>query len=518
MYGGPSRAFADEANAQWDETHEFVIVGAGNAIFAAMAAQKAGKDVVVLEKSGSVGGTMRFSEGCVWAPGNAHMTDEYKALDTVDNVVDFMMRCDVFGEHSRDEVQAWVEKCPAVYDYLENTVGVPFYEFGPMHDYYGYENASACRTMLFGDGSSMDWWGDSISPLIDAAGLDVRLNTCAEHLVCDEDGRVAGVVATDENGDELRIKADKGVLLATGSFDHNAQMVQTYLQPPLVGTRIPEQMTGDGIAMGLELGADIAHMDENYHIPLVVTGQDASEQVVTPMLWWAAVPGCIYVGPSGRRFVNEGSSYDEQGRALRNFDFQPTGAPKCLSGNAVAIMDSACVEGWGWPSGSDEQPDWLRAYDTLEDLAAGEGIDPEALAAEVEKYNGFCDAGVDEDFDRGGSGPYDGVETGCYDNVIRFVGKDGTRTDVVNWKLVSVSEPPFYAAKIGRGSIGTAGGLVTNGDAQVLRAGEVIEGLYAAGCTADAPIDGYPGGGFPNSVAIVGSLSAINHALDLGIF
>ncbi len=499
---------------QWDEEHDLVIVGAGNGLFGAMAAQQAGADVVVLEKASVIGGTVRFSEGCVWAPGNAHMPEENRELDTVENVVEFMMHCDVYGNHDRATIERWVNACGPLYTYLEETVGVPFYALPTaMHDYYGYPQANAGRTMLFGDGSSMAWWNDSILPVIEAAGLDIRTETPATKLVANEDGEVVGVIATDASGKELRIRARRGVLLATGGFDHNKEMVDTYLQPPLVGTRVPAEITGDGIAMGLGVGARVAHMGENYHIPLAVSDE---ESVVAPMLWWSMCPGTILVGPDGKRFVNESSCYDEQGRAMRNFAFSETGSPACLSGNSLAIMDSRCVSDWGWPGGGSEQPAWVHSYNSIEELAEGEGISSDALVQEVERYNGFCDTGVDEDFHRG-EGPYDGVETGCYRNILAFTGHDSIRDDLPNYTLAPLSEPPYYAVRVGRGSISTSGGLVTNGDAQVLGADGPIAGLYAAGCTADAVIDGYPGGGFPNSCAIMGSLLAVNHALELNL-
>lgn len=120
--------------------------------------------------------------------------------------------------------------------------------------------------------------------------------------------------------------------------------------------------------------------------------------------------------------------------------------------------------------------------DTLEELAGALGIDAAGLRATVDRFNGFARAGKDEDFGRGDS---------AYD---RFYSDPRVRP---NPNLGELSRPPFYAAKVYPGDLGTKGGLLTDELARVLREdGSVIEGLYAAGNTT-ASVMGrtYPGPG-----------------------
>lgn len=513
-------AWVREASASelpWDEEHEFVIVGSGNALYAALAAQKAGhSDVLVLEKAGAMGGTMKYSEGAVWIPGNRYMAPEYKEKDTPEYILEFMMNCNIFGDRDEEAVRSWIDKILPIYDYLMDEVGVPFNPNPAPHDYYGYEGDNINRSLTFGDGEHYAWWAEVMEPFITSAGLDVRTNMPVTALITDDDGAVVGVEVSPAEGGTLRIRAEKGVLLATGGFDHNRAMVEAYQYPPIVGTIVPAEITGDGHLMGMAIGADVSHMGECYNFPLVATGEEGT---IAPMVAWTMSPGCILVGPSGRRFYDEATNYDEAGRALCNIDTRINGGQaRALSGNATAILDARCIAEWGWPGYGADQPEWLRSYDSLEELAEGEGIEPAGLMAEIDRYNKFCETGIDEDFHRG-EGSYEYGEYGCYDKMVMITGHMPPEdSELPNWRLAPIGEPPFYAATMGRGSISTLGGLATNGDAQVLRGGKPIPGLYASGCCADAIIGGYPCGGFPNTCAVMGAVSAVNHALGMGLY
>ena len=104
------------------------------------------------------------------------------------------------------------------------------------------------------------------------------------------------------------------------------------------------------------------------------------------------------------------------------------------------------------------------------------------LRASIERFNGFCRNGVDEDFGRGGR---------AFD---RF---HGDPTVKPNANLGAIEKPPFYACRIVPGDVGTSGGLLTDENARVLRAdGTPIEGLYACGNSAATVVGHtYPGAG-----------------------
>ena len=103
-----------------------------------------------------------------------------------------------------------------------------------------------------------------MKPLADTAeklGVRVEYDTRLRRLIIDDDGRVVGVIAT-QYGEELAIRAERGVVLATGSFAYNDSMVEAYA-PRLIGRPAAaiEEHDGIGIRVAQALGADIAHMD-----------------------------------------------------------------------------------------------------------------------------------------------------------------------------------------------------------------------------------------------------------------
>ena len=110
------------------------------------------------------------------------------------------------------------------------------------------------------------------------------------------------------------------------------------------------------------------------------------------------------------------------------------------------------------------------------------GLDAEAVASTVARFNGFADAGVDEDFQRGAYA------------VDRYY---TDRRVTPNPSLRALRKAPYYAIPVFPGDLGTKGGLVTDAAARVLdQQGQPIAGLYAAGNTSSAVMGpSYPGAG-----------------------
>ena len=97
-------------------------------------------------------------------------------------------------------------------------------------------------------------------PLVEASGLDLRLNTEVTRLVQDENGAVVGVIAKDKSGNDIACKANVGVILGAGPFDWNEDMRSRWLSQPLRSSCIVQTCTGDGHRMGLDIGADFDNM------------------------------------------------------------------------------------------------------------------------------------------------------------------------------------------------------------------------------------------------------------------
>jgi 3-oxosteroid 1-dehydrogenase len=288
------------------------------------------------------------------------------------------------------------------------------------------------------------------------------------------DGRVAGVRAS-RDGEPVLIRARRGVLLATGGFERNEEMRRQYQREPIgTGwtTGAPGN-TGDGIRAGMELGADIALMDDAWWGPSIPLPGGPYFCLSERNL-----PGCVMVNGAGQRFVNESAPYVDAVHAM--YDGHTPENPHIP---AWLVFDQRYRDRYVFAGLPPHRPLPRRWYaagavvraDDLAGVAAAAGVDADGLVKTVARFNEFAASGRDEDFGRGDS---------AYD---RYYGDPR----LANPNLAPLDKPPFYAVKIVPGDLGTKGGLVTDARARVLRPdGAAIEGLYAAG-NASAAVMGH---------------------------
>jgi 3-oxosteroid 1-dehydrogenase len=201
----------------------------------------------------------------------------------------------------------------------------------------------------------------------------------------------------------------------------------------------------------------------------------------------------MIVNGAGHRFMNEALPYVEAVHAIH--DGEATGVPHVPS---YLICDQRYRNRYLFVGLGPRQPIPARWYangaitkaDTLAALAERIGVPADALAASVDRFNGFAATGVDADFHRGES---------AYD---RYYSDPTVKP---NPSLGPIDRGPFYAVKIVPGDLGTKGGLLTDERARVLRPdGSPIPGLYAAG-NASAAVMGrtYAGPGATIGPAMV---------------
>lgn len=292
-----------------------------------------------------------------------------------------------------------------------------------------------------------------------------------------DNGRVTGVVA-QRGGRAIRLRARRGVILASGGFESNQQMREQYLPHPtqVAWTGAPPINHGDGIRAGQALGAGLGFMNLVWGSPTVhVPG--ASSQ--TTLFVERAMPRCVIVNRKGQRFVNEAAAYPDVVTAMYADDAKGNGAVP-----AWFIFDAQFRK--KYPAGlflpGQMQPDsalpkdWLdKVYyraDSLAALAAKIGVDAQGLAATIERFNAHAEKGEDPDFHKGTTA------------IDRYYSDPQNQP---NPCLGPLTDGPFYAIRLDPGEIGTKGGLLTDEHARVLREdGGVIEGLYATGNTSAA--------------------------------
>lgn len=548
----------------WDYKTDLIVVGSGGGgMTAALTAKLEGLDSLVLEKTEYYGGSTAISGGGIWIPNN-HLMAEAGIDDSLDNARTYMKNT-VGDRTPEANQEAFLINAPKMIHYLSKLPHLDFQIMPGFSDYYperpGGTNGGRGIDMPVFSGKKL---GDMLKQqrprpidiplgfvftideikklflfkvyplyLIDMFKPLVRnlknIITRAKHLDCGaaliarlrmalyeqnipiwlnspvkdfvfENGSVVGV-EVEKEGSRVRIRAEKGVVLAAGGFAQNAAMRKKYQKYP-VSTKwscASPGNTGEIIEMGIDAGAETDLMDDDWGMP-TITPPDES---VIPLVMERSYPGGIIVNSAGRRFSNESASYVDLVRAMR-----AENAELAVPSPFFFIMDqrfrSRYFLGTSLPGHTPKQyfeSGFLAKADTLLELAEKIGVDSSVLSGTVENFNEFARTGKDLDFGRGDS---------AYDRYY------SDPTGKPNCCLGSIEKPPFYAFKVFPGDIGTKGGLLTNDNAQVLnKSGDIIQGLYAIGNTS-ASIMGntYPGSGSTIGPAMTFGYIAAMHAAE----
>jgi succinate dehydrogenase/fumarate reductase flavoprotein subunit len=507
------------------DSADVVIIGAGaSGLAAAVAAHDAGAAVIVLEKGGAVGGTAAISGGVVWAPGNAHMAGVDPDDDRAGALAYFRSLSDTLDE---EVLGAFVAQAGEALAYLEAATPLRFGKLDGYPDYYlgrpgaRAEGGRALDADLF-DFKTLGEWRDKVftsgpvsrlmlreTPLGGATALpppevfaarakgDLRgfgqsvigallagvlargiapvLNAPVRRLVSDG-GAVTGVEIETGDGGRRRISARRGVILATGGFEWNAELVAAFLKGPLQRPASPPGNTGDGLKLAQRVGAALGNMTSAWWAPTMPAGGDPwpdGSPRAAPVLIERTLPGSILVNQAGKRFCNEATNYSALAGAFHQHDpntYAYANLPAWL------IFDGAYKNRYmvGPVPPGPAAPDWIVSAPSLAALAAKIGCDADGLEATVARFNAQAAAGHDPDFQRGVS---------AYDT---FYG-DRSRPGVAG-TLGPLETGPFYAIEITMGALGTNGGVRTDALGRALDPdGEVIAGLYAIGNVMAAP-------------------------------
>lgn len=328
-------------------------------------------------------------------------------------------------------------------------------------------------------------------------GVEIRLSSPVEEFII-SDGVVRGV-RYGASGHTREAYARRGVVLASGGFDHNTAWRQRYHGVDGTDSSGSRGNLGTPLAAAMHIGAAVDLMDDAWwgaSIP-PASFKSKAEFLVSER----SMPYSMIVDASGNRFANESESYVDLGHHM--FERFETVPGPCwmitdvrhqrrylrtyaLNPRATRAMTAAKI---------------MVKAGTLPQLASRIGVDRTALVATVNRFNRLCRSGVDQDFGRGNS---------AYD---RYYGDPLIRP---NPNLGPIEKGPFTAVKVVPGDLGTKGGVVTDESARVLREdGSVIAGLYAAG-NASAAVMGrtYPGAGATLGPAAVFGYIAGRHLAD----
>jgi tricarballylate dehydrogenase len=328
-----------------------------------------------------------------------------------------------------------------------------------------------------------------------AAGTEVRYQARLTALVQDSNsGRVAGVRYSDEWGAEHAVPAG-AVILAAGGFEADPARRERHLGPGWSRALVRGTPSNTGEVLDLALAAEAApHGDwASCHSVQWDAGAPpgGGERRLTNQLTRQSYPLGIVVNAEGRRFIDEGADF-------RNYTYAKYGREvlRQPGGLAFQIFD-AKTRPMLRPEEYDSHPISAETADTIEDLAAKLGADPDGLVATVTEFNASI---------RGG--PFNPAV------------KDGRAARVQppksNWAQ-AIDTPPYHGYRIACGITFTFGGIRVDARARVLdRSGQPIPGLHAAGEMVGGLFAGnYPGGSGLMAGAVFGRLAGTTAAEDI---
>ena len=440
------------------ETQICVIAAGPAGLAAAVQAAEDGAEVLVLEKSTTVGGAANMGMG----PLGIGTKYQKRMMDTVTVEEAFSM----FMEYTHYNIDARVLRryfgmSAETIEWLED-MGV---EFEGAYRYFPKSKRTwhIVKTDSGIGPRAASFMNKALYERAQELGVEFLFETPAKKIVM-EDGKVAGVLATDKDGNEVEVSC-KAAVIATGGCGCNPEMIfeETGFKwgEDMYNFAIPG-IVGDGLKMAWEAGVD--------HVPVRVeqaAGMLGLDELPPSVKNIMAQPNLL-VNMKGKRIMNE--DHMQNSTFLSNVCCHQPG--RC----AISIIDSSIARYYikngidninmvipdpdvsdfmdGVKMAVDTGNEGLFMADSIEELAEKIGIDPEVLEETVDEYNDYCDTG-DEEF---------------------FKPKQFMRPIV---------KAPFYAAKFVPGGYGTVGGIrIDENCAACDKNFDPIPGLYAAGADA----------------------------------
>lgn len=460
-----------------EETVDVVVVGAGGAgMTAAITATDAGKKVIVVESQPIAGGNSVRSTGGMNAAKTPYQDkNEFKEAAGVEKTL--ATAAEKFADN--ETITALAATVKSQWDaYQANPQGyfdsVELMELDTMIGGKGKNNPELVKALAENSADAIEWLasigaevknvgafggasvkrihrpvnadgkvtavGAYIVPILEKnlqdRNVQFLFDTTANEIIM-KDGKAVGIKGTGKDGHKVTINA-KSVVIATGGFGANAEMVEKY-KPELKGfaTTNAEGAQGQGIDMATAVGAATVDMDQIQIHPTVHIEEDGNAHLITEGL---RGDGAILVNAEGKRFYDEVSTRDKVSAAI----IEQTDKSAWLIVDQTMVDKSAVIAGY-------IKSGYTVTGATYEELAKAMGVDEATFTSTMNTWNQAVEAKSDAEFGR---------------------------TSFAN----PLTTAPYYAIKITPAVHHTMGGIVINPKAEVLNEkGEVISGLYAAG-------------------------------------
>jgi tricarballylate dehydrogenase len=448
---------------------DVIVVGAGNAaLCAALAAREQGASVVVLEKAppSEQGGNCPYTGG-----GFRFVHDGIADLrsllpDLTDDEVGRIQMAPYTADDFRNHLTT-VTHGDTRTDLMDTLIAQsrPTIDWmtaqGVRWDFYSRIRSGVGAPSVIPNSVGLTAWesGPGLIDMLTTAarrvGVTVLYETEMLSLAQDESGAVVGVVARDKN--ETYDIESKGVILACGGFEANAEMRGKHIGPgwELAKVRGSRHNTGDGHRAAMTIGAQpIGQWDGCHGTPIDMDAPDTGDLQLTDQMPRRSYTLGITVNLKGQRFVDEGEGFAEQ-----TFVSMGNAILRQEKGVAFQIFDSRAVPHLEGRYGGSRRVE----ADTVEKLAEKLGVDPATLEATLDAFNAQAH-----------EGEYNSREL------------DGRSTTDLqppksNW-AIRLEMPPFVAFTVTGGITYTYGGLKIDTNSRVLNNDDQpIGGLYAAG-------------------------------------
>ena len=460
-----------------EETVDVVVVGAGGAgMTAAITATDAGKKVIVVESQPIAGGNSVRSTGGMNAAKTPYQDkNEFKEAAGVEKTL--ATAAEKFADN--ETITALAATVKSQWDaYQANPQGyfdsVELMELDTMIGGKGKNNPELVKALAENSADAIEWLasigaevknvgafggasvkrihrpvnadgkvtavGAYIVPILEKnlqdRNVQFLFDTTANEIIM-KDGKAVGIKGTGKDGHKVTINA-KSVVIATGGFGANAEMVEKY-KPELKGfaTTNAEGAQGQGIDMATAVGAATVDMNQIQIHPTVHIEEDGNAHLITEGL---RGDGAILVNAEGKRFYDEVSTRDKVSAAI----IEQTDKSAWLVVDQAMVDKSAVIAGY-------IKSGYTVTGATYEELAKAMGVDEATFTSTMNTWNQAVEAKSDAEFGR---------------------------TSFAN----PLTTAPYYAIKITPAVHHTMGGIVINPKAEVLNEkGEVISGLFAAG-------------------------------------
>lgn len=485
MPGTPSWLGAAPEVAESDITEtidvDVVVVGCRTGgLPAVISAAENGARVLGVEQMSSIA-TPREDLGAIDSKLQLESFEEFPQfqIDKMEAMEDIVRYANGFVNY--DLIKLWADESGAMIDWLSDIIARNGEFTMRFEGSVGTEGQGA-RDKAWATGHSPEkltddkdvTFGTTLRDYAEELGAQFRYDTMLVKCEQDSSGRVTGVICRDGNDlHYVRVNASKGVILATGGYVANTEMVearQAWNNRLKINVPVGGSCTGDGIKAALWCGATIDPLGAavTFNRACCKPDEVAGSDLVGKWFWFGEQP-FLKMNLNGKRFCNESGPYDymlhsafmqpyhtyvdvwdsdyvEQVRQInevgccRLYPFD-NGAPSNMPISKMAGDFEALIEAG-----------YIQQADTMEELAEKLNLPVDATVETWERYNRFAEQGKDEDYNKE---PY---------------------------RLLKLDHPPYYGVRTGSWFLATIDGCPVNTDMHpVNEAGEQIDGLYMVG-------------------------------------